>query len=117
VLGLHNHKQISNLYTTSPANGKDEEGNPKLQCPTYMVLRVTTKYEFDRIVGLIQSYLTEMNMFVMKKDIASLNIRTCLDIIGTTANWCPASLWITLHKDFEQHVEGLQKSGQVDAKF
>ncbi len=53
MLGIHNHIQICNLYTMSPANGNDDEGSPKLQCPTYLVLRVTTKYAFDHIVGLI----------------------------------------------------------------
>jgi hypothetical protein len=73
MLGLHNHIQICNLYTMSPANRKDDEGNPKLQCPTYVVLRVTTKYVFDHIVGLIQSYLTEMNMFVKERRYQALN--------------------------------------------
>ncbi len=86
MLGLHNHIQICNLYTMSPANENHDEGNPKLQCPTYVVLQVTTKYAFDHIVGLIQSYLTEMNMFVKEKEMPSLNTRTCLAIIGTTAN-------------------------------
>jgi hypothetical protein len=117
MLGLHNHIQISNLYTMSPANGKDDKGNPKLQHLTYVVLRVTTKYAFDHMVGLIQSYLTEMNVFVNKKEMLSLNTRACLAIIGTTANWCPVSLRIALHKDLERHVEKLQKSGEVDAKF
>jgi hypothetical protein len=67
MLGLHNHIQISNLYNMSPANRKDDKGNPKLQCPTYVVLQVTTKYAFDHIVGLIQSYLTDMNVFVKGK--------------------------------------------------
>jgi hypothetical protein len=101
----------------SPANGKDDVGNPKLQHPTYVVLRVTTKYPFDHIVGLIQSYLTEMNMFVMKKEMPSLNTRTCLAIIGMTANWCPVSLQKNLHKDLEHHVKKLQTSRQVDAKL
>jgi hypothetical protein len=43
MLGLHNHIQISNLYTMSPANRKDDEENPKLQRPAYVVLQVTTK--------------------------------------------------------------------------
>jgi hypothetical protein len=64
MLGLHNHIQICNLYTISLANRNDDEGNPKLQHLTYVVLQVTTKYAFDHIVGLIQSYPTEMNMFV-----------------------------------------------------
>ncbi len=43
MLGLHNHIQISNLYTMSPANSrKDDEGNPMLQHLTYVVLQVTT---------------------------------------------------------------------------
>jgi hypothetical protein len=88
MLGLHNHIQICNLYTMSPANGNNDEGNPKLQCPTYVVLQVTIKYAFNHIVGLIQSYLTEMNMFVKEKEIQSLNTRTYLAIIGTTADWC-----------------------------
>ncbi len=92
MLGLHNHIQICNLYTMSPANGNNEEENPKLQCPTYVVLRVTTKYVFDHIVSLIQSYLTEMNMFVKEKEMPSLNTRTLLAIIGMTADWCPVSL-------------------------
>ncbi len=94
----------------SLANRNDDEGNPKLQHLTYVVLRVTTKYVFDHIVGLIQSYLTEMNMFVKEKEMPSLNTRTCLAIIGTTADWCPVSLQKTLHKDFERHVEILQTS-------
>jgi hypothetical protein len=115
--GLHNHIQISNLYTISLANGKDDNGNPKLQRRTYVVLRVTTKYTFDHIVGLIQSYLTEMNMFAKEKEMLTLNTRTRLAIIGTTANWCPVSLRKTLHKDLEHHVEKLQMSRWVDAKF
>jgi hypothetical protein len=117
MLGLHNHIQICNLYTMSPANGNVDEGNPKLQCPTYVVLQVTTKYTFDHIVGLIQSYLTEMNMFVKEKEMPSLNTRTRLAIIGTTANWCPVSLRKTLHKDLEHHVKNLQTSIWVDTKF
>ncbi len=101
----------------SPANGNNDEGNPKLQCPTYVVLRVITNYAFDNIVGLIQSYLTEMNMFVKEKEMPSLNTRTCVAVIGTTANWCPVYLRSTLHKDLERHTENLQTSGQVDTKF
>jgi hypothetical protein len=101
----------------SPANGNNDEGNSTLQCPTRVVLQVSTKYAFDHIVGLIQSYLTEMNMIVKEKEMLSLNTRTCLAIIGTTANWCPVSLWKTLDKDFEHHMENLQTSGQVDTKF
>ncbi len=62
MLELYNHIQICNLYTMSPENRNNDEGNPKLQRSTYVVLRVTTKYAFDHIVGLIQSYLTEMNI-------------------------------------------------------
>jgi hypothetical protein len=86
MLGLHNHILICNLHTMSPANRNNDERNPKLQCLTYVVLQVTTKYAFDHIVGLIQSYLTEMNMFVKEKEMPSLNTRTRLAIIGTTAN-------------------------------
>jgi hypothetical protein len=82
-----------------------------------VVLRVTTKYAFDHIVGLIQSYLTKMNMFVKEKEMPHLNTRTRLAIIGTTANWCPVFLRKTLHKDLEHHVENLQTSGRGDAKF
>jgi hypothetical protein len=101
----------------SPANRTNDEGNLKLQRPTYVVLRVTTKYAFDHIVDLIQSYLTEMNMFVKEKEMPSLNTRTRLAIIGMTANWCLVSLWKILHKDLECHVENLQTSGQVNTKF
>jgi hypothetical protein len=58
-----------------------------------------------------------MNIFVKEKEMSSLNIRTCLAIIGTTTNWCPVSLWKTLHKDLKRHMENLQTSGQVDTKF
>jgi hypothetical protein len=104
MLGLHNHIQISNLYAMSWANGMDEEGNPKLQCPTYVVLQVTTKNAFDHIVGLIRSCLTEMNVFVKEKEMPSLNARTCLAIIGTIANCYSVSLQIRLHKDLERHA-------------
>jgi hypothetical protein len=67
MLGLHNHIQICKSYTMSLANRNDDKGNHKLQCPTYVVLQVTTKYAFDHIVGLIQSYLTKMNMFVKER--------------------------------------------------
>jgi hypothetical protein len=81
------------------------------------MLRVTTKYAFDHIVGLIQSYLTEMNMFVKETEMPSFNTRTRLAIIGTTADWYPVSLLKTLHKDLERHMENLQTSSWVDAKF
>jgi hypothetical protein len=112
MLGLHNHIQICNSYTISPANRRDDKGNPKVQCPMYVVLQVTTKYAFYHIVGLIQSYLTEMNIFVKEKV-----IRTHLAIIGMTANWCPVPLRKTLHKDLGRRVKKLQTSGRVDAKF
>ncbi len=70
----------------SLANNKNNEGNPKLQCPTNVVLWVTTKYTFDHIFSLIQSYLTKMNMFVKEKEMPSLNARTRLAIIGSTSN-------------------------------
>ncbi len=76
MLGFHNHIQICNSYTMSLANRNNDEGKPKLQCPTYVVLQVITKYAFDHIVGLIQSYLTEMNMSVKEKEMPSLNTRT-----------------------------------------
>jgi hypothetical protein len=101
----------------SLANRNDDKGNPKLQHLTYVVLQVTTKYAFDYIVGLIQSYLTKMNMFVKEKEMSSLNRRTHLAIIETTANWCPVSLRKTLNKDLEHHVKNLQTSSWVDAKF
>jgi hypothetical protein len=63
MLGLHNHIQICNLYTMSPANRNNDEENPKLQHPTYVVLQAT-KYAFDHIASLIQSYLTEMGVCV-----------------------------------------------------
>jgi hypothetical protein len=56
-------------------------------------------------------------VFAKEKEVPSLNTRTHLAIIGTTADWCPVSLWMMLHKDLEHHVERLQMSGQVDAKF
>jgi hypothetical protein len=117
MLGLHIHIQISNLYTMSPANRNNGKGNPKLQRLTYVVLQVTTMYAFDHIVGLIQSYLTEMNIFLEEKEMRSLNTRTRLAIIGMTANWCPVSLRKTLHNDLERQVENIQTSGWVDAKF
>jgi hypothetical protein len=81
------------------------------------MLWVTTKYAFGHLVGLIQSHLTKMNMFVKEKEMPSLNTRSHLAIIGTTANWCPVSLQKTLHKDLERHVENLQTSNRVDTKF
>jgi hypothetical protein len=48
----------------------------------------------------------------------SLNTRTRLAIIGMTADhWCPVSLWKTLHKDLDHHMENLQTNGWVDTKF
>ncbi len=56
-------------------------------------------------------------MFVQEKDVQSLNTRTHLATIGTTANCCPVSLWKMLHKYLEHHIEKLQMSGWVDVKF
>ncbi len=71
MLRLHNHIQICNSYTMSMANRNDDEGNLKLQRPTYLMLRVTTKYAFDHTYDLIQSYLPEMNMYEEKGDAKS----------------------------------------------
>ena len=94
-----------------------KRGTLNSNAQSYVVLRITTKYTFDHIVGLIQSYLTEMNMFVNEKEMPSLNTRTCLAIIVMTADWCLVSLQKTLHKDLERQVENLQMSGRVDTKF
>ncbi len=56
-------------------------------------------------------------MYAKEKEMPSLNARTHLAIIGTTANWCPVSLLKTLHKDLERHVDNLQTSSQMDIKF
>ncbi len=58
-----------------------------------------------------------MHVFVKEKKMPSLNTRTWLSITGTTADWCPVSCWLTLHKDLEQHVEALQKSWWVESKY
>jgi hypothetical protein len=68
MIGLGNYVQIGNAYTMSPAFGTDDEGNPRVQRPTYVVFRVYTKYDFDHIIGLIQSSLYEMNVIVEIKD-------------------------------------------------
>jgi hypothetical protein len=57
ILGLANYTQVSNVYTLSPAFGKDSDGNEKLQRPTWVFLRVKTTYLFSHIVGLIQPSL------------------------------------------------------------
>ncbi len=36
MLSLHNHIQICNSYTMSPANWNNDNGNPKLQQLTYV---------------------------------------------------------------------------------
>ncbi len=52
-----------------------------------------------------------------EKEMPSLNTRTRLANIRTTTNWCPVSLWKTLHKDLEHHIEKLQMNRREDAKF
>ena len=49
MMGLHNHVQIGNSYTMSPASGKDKDGNPKLQRPTYAA--DTKEREEDELGG------------------------------------------------------------------
>jgi hypothetical protein len=99
-----------------PAFGKDEEGNPKLQHQTYVVLRVTTLYDFDHVIGLIQSSLYDMNNKVKEKDMPSLNTRTRIAIVGTTSEWWPTSLRQALLKDLKKHAKKLHKSGCLDVK-
>ena len=76
MIGLGNYVQIGNAYTMSPAFGTDDDGNPRVQRPTYVVFWVYTKYDFDHVIGLIQSSLYEMNIIVKIKDMPSLNTRT-----------------------------------------
>ncbi len=56
-------------------------------------------------------------MYVKEKEMPSLNTKTHLGFIVTTADWCLVSLRKTLHKDLEHHVDNLQTSGWVDTKF
>ena len=116
MIGLGNYVQIGNAYTMSPAFGTDDDGNPRLQRPTYVVFRVYTKYDFDHVIGLIQSSLYEMNVIVKVKDMPSLNTRTRMALIGTTSEWCPASIHDALSKALTKHAEKLQKSGSLDLK-
>jgi hypothetical protein len=100
----------------SPAFGTDDDGNPRVQRPTYVVFRVYTKYDFDHVIGLIQSSLYEMNVIVKIKDMPSLNTRTRMALIGTTLEWCPVSIHDVLSKALTKHAEKLQKSGCLDLK-
>ena len=76
MIGLGNYVQIGNAFTMSPVFGTDNDGNPRVQRPTYVVLQDYTKYDFDHVIGLIQSYLHEINVIVKIKDMPSLNTRT-----------------------------------------
>jgi hypothetical protein len=116
MIGLGNYVQIGNAYTMSPAFGTDDDGNPRVQRPTYIVFRVYTKYDFDHVIGLIQSSLYEMNVIVKIKDMPSLNTRTRMALIGTTSEWCPVSIHDALSKALTKHAEKLQKSGCLDLK-
>ncbi len=114
MIGLGNYVQIGNAYTMSPAFGTDDDGNPRVQRPTYVVFRVYTKYDFDHVIGLIQSSLYEMNVIVKIKDMPSLNTRTRMALIGTTSEWCPVSIHDALSKALTKHAKKLQKSGCLD---
>jgi hypothetical protein len=116
MIGLGNYVQIGNAYTMSPIFGTDDDGNPRVQRPTYVVLRVYTKYDFDHVIGLIQSYLHEINIIVKIKDMPSLNTRTRMAIIRTTSEWCPVSLHEALSKALTKHAEKIHKSGCLDIK-
>jgi hypothetical protein len=61
IIGLAAYVQGSNVYTLSPVFGKDDKGNNKLQCPTWVFLRVKTMYLFTHLVGLIQPSLNTLN--------------------------------------------------------
>jgi hypothetical protein len=41
MIGLGNYVQIGNAYTMSPAFGTDDDGNPRVQRPTYVVFGST----------------------------------------------------------------------------
>ena len=116
MIGLGNYVQIGNAYTMSPAFGTDDDGNPRVQRPTYIVFRVYTKYDFDHVIGLIQSSLYEMNVIVKIKDMPSLNTRTRMALIGTTSEWCPVSIHDALSKALMKHAEKIHKSGCLDVK-
>jgi len=116
VIGLGNYVQIGNAYTMSPAFGTNNDGNPRVQRPTYVVLRVYTKYDFDHVIGLIQSSLYEMNVIVKIKNMPSLNTRTQMAIVGTTSEWCSVSLHEALSKALTKHAEKIHKSGCLDIK-
>lgn len=117
MIGLGNYVQISKAYTMSPAFRNDDEGNPKLQRPTYVVLRVTTRYEFVHVIRLIQSSLYDMNTIVKEKDMPSLNTRTRIALVGTTSEWCPVLLRQALSKELAKHAEKLHRSGCLDVKY
>ena len=116
MIGLGNCVQIGNAYTMSPAFGTDDNGNPRVQRPTYVVFRIYTKYDFDHVIGLIQSSLYEMNVIVKIKDMPSLNTRTRMAIIGTTSEWCPVSIHEALSKALMKYAEKIHKSGCLDVK-
>jgi hypothetical protein len=111
IMGLANYVQVRNVYTLSPVFGKDNEGNNKLQCPTWVFLRVKTMYIFTHLVGLIQPSLNTLNVSLKEKEMPYLDTKTRFALVETTNKWCPVALQHTLLTASEKHLESMKKEG------
>ncbi len=117
IMGLANYVQVSNAYTLSPAFGKDEEGNNKLQHPTYVYMRIKTRYLFSHVVGLIQPSLNILNISMKEKEMPYLDTKTRFALVGTTNEWCPSAIQQTLQKELEKHAESMNKGGILRGEY
>jgi hypothetical protein len=111
IMGLANYNQVSNAYTLSPAFGKDDKGNNKLQCPTRVFLRVKTMYLFSHLVGLIQPSLNILNVSMKDKEMPYLDTKMRYSLVGTTNEWCLVALQHTIKEALGKHLKSIKKEG------
>ena len=107
VLGLGNYVQISNPYTLSKIVGKDGEGNPRPQRPTYVYMRISTNLLFSHVVGLIQPTLNQIEVNLKEKEMPYLDTKTRYAFVGTTNDWCSDALQAIHVNELIAHIEVL----------
>ena len=107
VLGLGNYVQISNPYTLSKIVGKDGEGNPCPQRPTYVYMRISTNLLFSHVVGLIQPTLNQIEVNLKEKEMPYLDTKTRYAFVGTTNDWCSDALQAIHVNELIAHIEVL----------
>ena len=103
TIELDTQSFISNTCSLNKVTGTNENGAPKKQCPTYVFMKLHTKFDINYILGIITSKLTKWDVRVQPKNFPFLDNKTRLAFGGAHNGFYPEALGELFCQELEKH--------------